>query len=167
MLGIDFNGQLITHHVNLVGVDSETYDTVSHFGRYLLHPENQEIGRLSICAIKVTRRIAISFQSRVGITGERVPAYEKALAAERSRIEKLDGSSNRRRLCRGWSEPRIFGVARNCSPTTAVTRRSDSIPSENSFRESCWGSPPAAPDYVMRTTTYATTTIVDPVMIFA
>lgn len=41
MLGIEFNGQLITRHVNLVGVEPETYDTVSHFGRYLLHPENK------------------------------------------------------------------------------------------------------------------------------
>ncbi len=42
MLGIDFNGQLITRHVNFVGLDPETYDNVSHFGRYLLHPENRE-----------------------------------------------------------------------------------------------------------------------------
>lgn len=41
MLGIDFNGQLITRHVNLVGIDPETYDTVSDFGRYLLHPKNR------------------------------------------------------------------------------------------------------------------------------
>ncbi len=41
MLGIDFNGQLITRHVNLVGIDPETYDKVSQFGRFLLHPENQ------------------------------------------------------------------------------------------------------------------------------
>jgi lipoprotein-releasing system permease protein len=42
MLGIDFNGQLITRHVNFVGLDPETYDQVSHFGRYLLHPKNQQ-----------------------------------------------------------------------------------------------------------------------------
>lgn len=41
MLGIDFNGQLITRHVNFVGIDPENYDKVSHFGRYLLHPNNQ------------------------------------------------------------------------------------------------------------------------------
>jgi len=41
MLGIEFNGQLITRHVNLVGIDPETYDNVSQFGRFLLHPENQ------------------------------------------------------------------------------------------------------------------------------
>ncbi|TWU59272.1 Lipoprotein-releasing system transmembrane protein LolE [Rubripirellula tenax] len=42
MLGIDLGGQLVTRHVNLVGVEAKTYDTVSHFGRYLLHPENKE-----------------------------------------------------------------------------------------------------------------------------
>ncbi len=42
MLGIEFNGQLMTRHVNLVGIDPKTYDTVSHFGRYLLHPDNQK-----------------------------------------------------------------------------------------------------------------------------
>ena len=41
MLGIDFNGQLITRHVNLVGIDPETYESVSQFGRFLLHPDNR------------------------------------------------------------------------------------------------------------------------------
>lgn len=41
MLGIEFNDELITRHVNLVGIDPQTYDQVSQFGRYLLHPENQ------------------------------------------------------------------------------------------------------------------------------
>ena len=42
MLGIEANGQTLTRHVNLVGIDAETYDDVSHFGRYLLHPENRQ-----------------------------------------------------------------------------------------------------------------------------
>jgi lipoprotein-releasing system permease protein len=42
MLGIEFNGQLITRHVNLVGIDSESYGKVSQFGQFLLHPENQK-----------------------------------------------------------------------------------------------------------------------------
>ena len=42
MLGIEFNGQQIGRHVNLIGLDAETYDSVSDFGKYLLHPENQE-----------------------------------------------------------------------------------------------------------------------------
>lgn len=42
MLGIEHNGQQINRQVNLVGLDPETYDDVSHFGRYLLHPANQK-----------------------------------------------------------------------------------------------------------------------------
>ena len=42
MLGIPHGEKLITRHVNLVGIDPQTYDRVSHFGRYLLHPENQQ-----------------------------------------------------------------------------------------------------------------------------
>jgi lipoprotein-releasing system permease protein len=41
MLGLEFGDQLITRHVNLVGIDAETYDKVSQFGRYLLHPDNK------------------------------------------------------------------------------------------------------------------------------
>ncbi|WP_182864675.1 ABC transporter permease [Rhodopirellula sp. JC639] len=41
MLGIDFRGQQIGRHVNLIGLDPTTYDNVSDFGKYLLHPENK------------------------------------------------------------------------------------------------------------------------------
>ncbi|OYP37508.1 ABC transporter permease [Rhodopirellula sp. MGV] len=41
MLGIDFRGQQIGRHVNLIGLDPETYNRVSDFGKYLLHPENK------------------------------------------------------------------------------------------------------------------------------
>jgi lipoprotein-releasing system permease protein len=41
MLGIEFRGQQIGRHVNLIGLDPKTYDNVSDFGKYLLHPENQ------------------------------------------------------------------------------------------------------------------------------
>lgn len=42
MLGIDHGENMITRHVNLVGIDAATYDSVSQFGRYLLHPENKK-----------------------------------------------------------------------------------------------------------------------------
>ncbi|WP_168563959.1 ABC transporter permease [Crateriforma spongiae] len=42
MLGIDHNGQVITRHVQLVGIDPATYDKVSHFGRYLIHRDNRQ-----------------------------------------------------------------------------------------------------------------------------
>jgi len=89
MLGIDFNGQLITRHVNLVGIDAATYDTVSQFGRYLIHPENQK-------QVDFDLRDSGYDESR-----ENFPAsgwhyrkarvsYDRALAEERSRIEAMD-----------------------------------------------------------------------------
>ena len=88
MLGIDFNGQQIARHVNLVGLDPETYDTVSQFGQFLLHPENQT---------------GVSFDLREdGFAPDREgfpssgwkyrrakAAYEKALEYERDRINAL------------------------------------------------------------------------------
>jgi lipoprotein-releasing system permease protein len=41
MLNIDFNGQQITRHVSLVGLDPDSYNRVSDFGDFLLHPANR------------------------------------------------------------------------------------------------------------------------------
>ncbi|TWU41341.1 Lipoprotein-releasing system transmembrane protein LolE [Novipirellula aureliae] len=89
MLGIEFNGQQIARHVNLVGIDSETYDNVSQFGQFLMHPENKE---------------RVSFDLREdGFAPDRdgFPAsgwsyrraranYERALEVERARVETLN-----------------------------------------------------------------------------
>src|SRR6056297_2789332 len=48
MLGIEHAGQVITRHVQLVGIDSATYDKVSHFGRYLIHPNNRDEVRFDL-----------------------------------------------------------------------------------------------------------------------
>jgi lipoprotein-releasing system permease protein len=86
MLGIEFNGQLITRHVNLVGIDPKTYDKVSQFGRFLLHPQNQSM---------------VNFDLRVGgyapdrdyfpdsgwAYRRQKASYEKLLAEERDRID--------------------------------------------------------------------------------
>ncbi|MCO8123691.1 FtsX-like permease family protein [Stieleria sp. TO1_6] len=42
MLGIERNGQQIGRHVNLIGLDAKSYEKVSDFGKYLMHPENQK-----------------------------------------------------------------------------------------------------------------------------
>ncbi|MBL6725234.1 FtsX-like permease family protein [Rubripirellula sp.] len=92
MLGIDFNGQLITRHVNFVGLDARTYDQVSEFGRYLLHPENQQ---------------QVSFDLREGgyaPSRDQFPpsgwdyrrarvAYEKALDEERVKRQAVSGTT--------------------------------------------------------------------------
>jgi lipoprotein-releasing system permease protein len=92
MLGIQFNGEMITRHVSLVGLDPQTYDNVSHFGRYLMHPENQQ---------------HVSFQLREsGFAPDRAPfppsgwnyrrarvAYERTLEQERQQVAALHGHS--------------------------------------------------------------------------
>ena len=88
MLGIDFNGQLITRHVNLVGVDAETYDTVSHFGRYLLHPENRQHVDFELRDSGYAPDREFFPASGWEYRRARV-AYERALQAERDRIEAL------------------------------------------------------------------------------
>ena len=42
MLRFTVNGEHITRQVNVVGIDVETYSTVSEFGKYLQHPENRQ-----------------------------------------------------------------------------------------------------------------------------
>ena len=41
MLSINVRGQWIPRHVTLVGIDPETYATVSDFSKYLKHPDNR------------------------------------------------------------------------------------------------------------------------------
>jgi len=42
MLSFQFRGQWVTRHVNLIGIDEETYGAVGDFSQYLLHPENRK-----------------------------------------------------------------------------------------------------------------------------
>ncbi len=107
MLGIEFNGQLITRHVNFVGLDAKTYDQVSHFGRYLLHPEN---------------RTQVSFDLRddgYAPDREQFPAsgwnyrrarvaYEQALEQERVAFESYSNSAASQDDAAGPSMP--FGA---------------------------------------------------------
>lgn len=88
MLGIEFNGQLITRHVNLVGVDAETYDTVSHFGRYLLHPKNKKQVNFNLRDFGYAPEREGFPASGWEYRRARV-AYERALDAERARMEAL------------------------------------------------------------------------------
>lgn len=42
MVSIDHRGETITRQINLIGIDSATYASVSDFSKYLLHPENRK-----------------------------------------------------------------------------------------------------------------------------
>ncbi len=86
MLGIEFNGQLITRHVNLVGIDSESYDKVSQFGRFLLHPENQQQVNFDLKESGFAPDRAQFPESGWGYRRERV-AYDRALEEERRRVD--------------------------------------------------------------------------------
>ena len=90
MLGIDFNGQLITRHVNFVGVDPATYDRVSHFGRYLLHPDNQTQVDFQLREQGYAPDREQFPRSGWDYRRKRV-AYEQALEQELARIEALKG----------------------------------------------------------------------------
>ncbi len=42
MLSFQYNGSPHTQQINLIGIDTQTYASVSDFSQYLLHPENQK-----------------------------------------------------------------------------------------------------------------------------
>ncbi len=86
MLGIEYNGQLITGHVSLVGLDAETYDKVSQFGRHLLHPENRRQVSFDLRDGGYAPERADFPPSGWSYRRVRVD-YERALAAERARVE--------------------------------------------------------------------------------
>ena len=88
MLGIKHNGQLITRHVQLVGIDADTYDDVSDFGRYLLHPDNKE--RVEFKLRDDGYAPGRPEFARAGWGHRRAwAAYEKAVEAERKRIQAV------------------------------------------------------------------------------
>ena len=91
MLGITFNGKTITRHVSLVGLDPETYDTVSHFGRYLMHPENKQQVSFDLkesgYAPDRPQFPPSGWHARRARVG-----YERILEKERQRVEQLHGS---------------------------------------------------------------------------
>ncbi len=93
MLGIDFNGQLITRHVNFVGLDATTYDEVSHFGRYLLHPDNQNQVSFELRESGYAPGRDQFPSSGWDYRRARV-AYEKALDEERSNREAIENSNS-------------------------------------------------------------------------
>tara|TARA_R110002073_G_scaffold209239_2_gene369732 strand:+ start:2106 stop:3740 length:1635 start_codon:yes stop_codon:yes gene_type:complete len=121
MLGIDFNGQQIARHVNLVGLDPETYNTVSQFGQFLLHPDN---------------KTGVSFDLREdGFAPDREgfpasgwryrrarAAYEKALQFERDRIDALKAKQ---------TEAATPQLASNSTPATSQSTASASTASSS------------------------------------
>ena len=90
MLGIDFGGQLITRHVNLVGIDAATYDNVSHFGRYLIHPDNQNHASFDLREDGYDAG-RDGFPDSGWNHRRRTARYDKALARQRQELLELRG----------------------------------------------------------------------------
>lgn len=121
MLGIDFNGQLITRHVNLVGIDAATYDNVSQFGRYLIHPENQKQVNFDLRETGFAENRENFPASGWHYRRARV-AYEKALMGERARVDAI----NREAELLSSGKPRPSKIEKDLADTDALTPSSAS-----------------------------------------
>lgn len=97
MLGIEFRGQQIGRHVNLIGLDAETYGKVSDFGKYLLHPENQKNASFKLresgyAPDRKELQASGWVHRRDRVTEER--RIEKMVAEEQRMMAELHGHAN-------------------------------------------------------------------------
>jgi lipoprotein-releasing system permease protein len=88
MLGIQFNGQHLGRHVNLVGLDPATYNEVSEFGKFLKHPANREQVSFDLREDGYGPDHEGFPQSGWGYRKARVE-YDRAIAAEQARIRAI------------------------------------------------------------------------------
>ncbi|KAA5540485.1 ABC transporter permease [Roseiconus nitratireducens] len=88
MLGIEYNGQQLGRHVSLIGLDPKTYDRVSDFGKYLLHPENQKNASFQLRDDGYAPGRQELEQSGWEHRRRRV-AHDRAMAKEREMMEEL------------------------------------------------------------------------------
>jgi lipoprotein-releasing system permease protein len=84
------NGETLTRHVSFVGLDPETYDKVSHFGRYMMHPENRKQVNFLLRDKGFAPERDQFPPSGWNYRRARV-AYERALEKERQQMEALGG----------------------------------------------------------------------------
>ena len=92
MLGIEFNGQQLARHVQLIGLDPKSYDEVSDFGKYLLHPENQTDANFTLreSGYPTERETSNRTHTDWGWQYRRYKAeYDKMLAEEQNRIAAM------------------------------------------------------------------------------
>lgn len=88
MLGIEFNNQKIARHVQLIGLEPEAYDSVSDFGKYLLHPKNKTAPTFDLRngGYAPGRE---QFPDSGWVYRRYKAAYDKAIAEEQERIRAL------------------------------------------------------------------------------
>ena len=88
MLSITYNGQSLGRHVQLIGLDAKSYDRVSDFGKYLLHPENQTNASFDLRKDGYAPQ-RDQFPESGWTYRKKRAAYEKAINQERDRIAAL------------------------------------------------------------------------------
>ena len=165
MLGIDFNGQLITRHVNFVGLDPASYDQVSQFGRYLLHPGNQQQVSFNLRDDGYAPDREGFPAAGWGYRRARV-AYERALDEERTKRQAVENSNAATSSNTGRTGVNLHSKLPhplNFFPKMARLKlRANSTRVRNSFPESCLESPLAA--HVFETQTMKCKTIITAVL---
>ncbi|QDT12869.1 ABC transporter permease [Planctomycetes bacterium K23_9] len=93
MLGIEYRGQNIARHVQLIGLDAASYDKVSDFGKYLLHPKNQTDANFQLRSGGYPMERDPMSPTPWGWAHRRhTAAVAKMLEAERDRISALTAS---------------------------------------------------------------------------
>ena len=108
IVAINFRGEVITRQINLIGIDTSTYASVSDFSKFLLHPENQ---RLLSFKLHETGYAADRagfpdsgwiYRRRLAENAKHVEALRKEIELESERNQKLRDQINRQ----GGGNPR-------------------------------------------------------------
>ena len=90
MVSFSHNGQWVTRPISLVGIDKETYGSVSEFSEFLLHPENRKKLSFLLREEGYGKGKKVSFPTS-GWKRRRVQAeYEQAVIKHQTGAEQFD-----------------------------------------------------------------------------
>jgi lipoprotein-releasing system permease protein len=128
MVSISHRGETINRQINLIGIDSETYASVSDFSKYLLHPENQQ---------------DISFDLREGgYAPDRVKfpeagwEYRRRVAAAQKRVVELQKQFELEKQRNEFLKNQIDQVGQeDIADASAVAEASSNGPAEDDLAE--------------------------------
>ena len=97
MMGIEFRNQQIARHIQLIGLDAETYNKVSDFGKYLLHPENKTSASFDLRegGYPSHRETTQEWGTEWGWAHRRYKAmYDKAIAEQQEQIRAMTAAAD-------------------------------------------------------------------------
>ncbi len=96
MLGIEYNGQNIARHVQLIGLDAQSYDKVSDFGKYLLHPKNKTAANFQLHQDGYDdQRDPFKMEAWGWKHRRHMAAIQKSVQAERERVRAMMDAENK------------------------------------------------------------------------